>query len=156
VLLYEMLTGKRPFDGDTLYEIVSSTLHTTPKQPRDVVPTCPLMLDELCMRMLDKAPERRPASVAAIASEVEAFLDGIEERRRRREEAAKICLAAEVPVRREHELGIEREQLLDEARKRLRDVQTCDPVEVKRAAWELEDHAAAVERMQALSLAEAV
>src|SRR5262249_49411998 len=98
----------------------------------------------------------RPSSVALVAAEAEAFLDGAEEKRRRREEAIKLCRKAAVPVQRQQELSRDREQLQEDARKLLRGVQGYDAVEKKKAAWELEDHASAVERMEALSLAEAV
>jgi formylglycine-generating enzyme required for sulfatase activity len=91
-----------------------------------------------------------------VALEAEAFLEGAQERERRHEEARRLCELAQLPVERSHALGEERVRLLKEARELLRGVKGHEPVEKKRAGWELEDRAAMVEREEAISAAEAI
>jgi hypothetical protein len=64
------------------------------------VPSCPLVLEALCLRLLARDPADRPGSADEVAAEVEAFLDGVRERERRREEARRLAVLAEDPARR--------------------------------------------------------
>jgi serine/threonine-protein kinase len=68
VILYEILTGKRPFQGaefKVMHDHVS-----TPRPPfREVAPKCrvPLAVEQVVMQCLEKEPARRPASARALA-----------------------------------------------------------------------------------------
>lgn len=156
VILYEILTGERPFAGPTATEVLNATLATTPKPPRLHDPSCPLVLDDLCLRMLAKDREERPASAAEVATEIEAFLEGAKERARRSAEADR--LASEARVHAERLDGLEQEQdaLRRRAREVLRDVRTWEPIERKRPGWELEDQTEKLGRDHARELAAAV
>jgi eukaryotic-like serine/threonine-protein kinase len=156
VVLYEMLTGEHPFDAPTVLGVILATQTRTPKPPRLIVPTCPLLLEDLCLAMLAKDPADRPESADRVAAEAEAFLEGAKERTRRREEARRLCELAKVPVMRSRSLGRERETLVAEARRLLQDIKGFEPVESKRPGWALEDQAAAVERDEASAMAEAI
>jgi serine/threonine-protein kinase len=156
VVLYEILTGEHPFDAPTVLTVILATQSREPKPPRSLIPTCPLVLEDLCLAMLSKDPAKRPESAERVAVEVESFLEGAKERSRRREEAHKLCELAKVPVARDRALAVEREQLVDEARKLLLDVKGFEPIDRKRPGWEVEDRAAAVEREQARTMAEAI
>ena len=61
-VLYLMLTGKRPFSARTLRGYLDKHLHKTPRPPREVQPLVPRHLDEICIRLLHKAPGDRYAS----------------------------------------------------------------------------------------------
>jgi eukaryotic-like serine/threonine-protein kinase len=156
VVLYEILTGQHPFDAPTVLGVILATQTRVPKPPRSVAPSCPLVLEDLCLAMLTKDPLNRLESADRVALEAEAFLEGAQERERRHEEARRLCELAQLPVERSRALGEERERLLAEARERLRGVRGCAPVEHKRPGWELEDRAAVVEREEAISAAEAI
>jgi len=156
VVLYEMLTGDHPFDAPTVLTVILATQTREPKPPRSLVPTCPLVLEDLCMSMLAKDPAKRPESAERVAAEAEAFLEGAKEKARRREEARKLCELAKVPVERDRALQIERQRLVDEARRLLQDIKGHEPIDRKRPGWEIEDRAAAVEREQARTMAEAI
>jgi eukaryotic-like serine/threonine-protein kinase len=156
VVLYEILTGQHPFDAPTVLGVILATQTRIPKPPRSVAPNCPLVLEDLCLAMLTKDPVQRLESADRVALEAEAFLEGAQERERRHEEARRLCELAQLPVERSHGLGEERERLLAKARELLRGVKGYEPVERKRAGWELEDRAAMVEREQAISAAEAI
>jgi serine/threonine-protein kinase len=156
VVLYEILTGQHPFDAPTVLGVILATQTRVPKPPRSLSPSCPLVLEDLCLAMLAKDPANRPESADRVALEAEAFLEGAQERERRHEEARRLCELAQLPVERSHALGEERVRLLKEARELLRGVKGHEPVEKKRAGWELEDRAAMVEREEAISAAEAI
>ncbi|APR82960.1 Putative serine/threonine-protein kinase pknH [Minicystis rosea] len=156
VVLYEILTGQHPFDAPTVLGVILATQTRVPKSPRTLLPTCPLILEDLCLAMLSKDPDGRPESAERVAAEAEAFLEGARERERRHEEALRLCELAQLPVERSRALGQERARLLAEARHLLANVKGYEPVENKRPAWELEDRAAQVERDEAVAAAEAI
>jgi len=59
VVGYELVTGKRPFDGSSLSNILYKILNTDPQAPRVLVPECPIELDEVIRRAIAKKPEER-------------------------------------------------------------------------------------------------
>ncbi|MGQ5524218.1 serine/threonine-protein kinase [Chitinimonas sp. PSY-7] len=59
IVLYEVLTGKRPFDGDHMASIAYKILHEKPADIRSLNPTVPDWLVDVVMRCLEKAPEAR-------------------------------------------------------------------------------------------------
>lgn len=73
IILFEMLTGKRPFDGASSYEIMNRQVEEQPPALADVVPGLPLELVQLVQQMLRKAPTERPSM-----GEVHAVLLGLE------------------------------------------------------------------------------
>ncbi len=156
VVLYEILTGEHPFDAPTLLGVILATQTRTPKPPRELVPNCPLLLEDLCLAMLAKDPSSRPDSADRVVAEAEAFLEGAKERTRRREEARRLCELAKLPVAQSRTLGREREQLVAQARNKLQDIKGFEPVERKRPGWALEDRAVQVERDQAGAMASAI
>ena len=156
VVLYEILTGEHPFDAPTLLGVILATQTRTPRPPREIVPNCPLLLEDLCLQMLAKDPTERPETADRVVAEAEAFLEGAKERARRREEARRLCELAKVPVAQARTLAREREQLVADARHKLQDVKGFEPVERKRPGWALEDRAVQVERDQAAAIAAAI
>src|SRR5213080_404360 len=73
VVLYELLTGKTPFDGETPVEIAMKHLSTTPRPPSKLRPDVPRELDMVVMRALAKNPDERYQS----ADEMEADLERV-------------------------------------------------------------------------------
>ena len=70
VVLYEMLTGRKPFDGDTLAVICFKIVSTDPISPSKVNPATPQEWDALVMKALAKKPEERFPSAAGVAAEL--------------------------------------------------------------------------------------
>ena len=66
VVLYEMLTGKRPFDGDRGISIAYAILHDEPLPVRMLRPDIPPSLDAIVHALLQKDVEHRPASTASV------------------------------------------------------------------------------------------
>ncbi|HKB40771.1 MAG TPA: serine/threonine-protein kinase, partial [Gemmataceae bacterium] len=69
-VLYVMLTGKRPFTGNTLVGVLTSLAVDTPLPPHEVAPEVPRALSDITMRLLAKSPQDRPASAKAVAGQL--------------------------------------------------------------------------------------
>ncbi len=76
VVLYEMVTGARPFNGRTPTEIALKQIQAQPQAPREIVPELPLSLEDTILRALAKDPADRQQNVIELAAE----LRGIAER----------------------------------------------------------------------------
>jgi tRNA A-37 threonylcarbamoyl transferase component Bud32 len=71
VVLYELLSGRRPFDGETITTLVYQILHKDPAISD--LRTVPLRLDQLLHRMLAKDREDRLATAGLVAEELAAI-----------------------------------------------------------------------------------
>ena len=80
VTLYELFTGRRPFDRDTTVATLEAIEHAEPRALRELNPKVPEALERLILRMLAKQPVERPAD----AGEVLAALEPIVQRQRGR------------------------------------------------------------------------
>lgn len=156
VVLYEVLTGWQPFFARNAEQTILATLTRQPEPPRELEPSCPLLLEDLCLELLAKDPDARPSSADDVARRIEEYLEGAKEKDRRREEAARLCASAEDPARRWRELDAEYWRLSEEAQRLLRDIESWAPVEKKRPAWQREDRAEEAQRDAARALASAV
>jgi serine/threonine-protein kinase len=76
VVLYELLTGKTPFDGETPVEIAMKHLSTTPKPPSTLRPDVPRELDMVVMRALAKNPDERYQSADEMEGDLERVARG--------------------------------------------------------------------------------
>jgi serine/threonine protein kinase len=59
VMLFEALTGVLPFDDRSIADVLARA-GAPPPRPSELVPNVPCDLDDLCVELLDPAPERRP------------------------------------------------------------------------------------------------
>jgi serine/threonine protein kinase len=66
VSLYQMLTGKRPFDGDSDFKIMAAHLQTTPVPPIEIDPQLPAVLNEVIMLAIARDPDKRFQSADAM------------------------------------------------------------------------------------------
>jgi serine/threonine protein kinase len=64
--LYAAITGARPFDGKTSYEVMAHVLTKTATPPITVVPDIPAQLNELIIRCLSKDVAQRPANAESV------------------------------------------------------------------------------------------
>ena len=76
VLLYEMLLGQRPFQGNTLTATLTAILTEPTPDLRQQRPDIPDALAGLIYRMLEKEPEQRLSSVRLVGAALEAILTG--------------------------------------------------------------------------------
>jgi serine/threonine-protein kinase len=74
VVLYELLTGGRPFRAGGRAELAAAILAAAPPPPRDVNPAVDRDLDAVCRRCLAAEPDRRYESASAVALELERWL----------------------------------------------------------------------------------
>lgn len=76
VILYELLTGRSPFTGDSTAETLQQIQRVDPPPPRRVARKLPRDLDTICLKCLEKAPARRYATAAGLAGDLEHWLRG--------------------------------------------------------------------------------
>lgn len=72
--LYELLTDSPPFSGATAVETMWKSIHETPLPPRKLNPVVHRDLETIAMRCLERKPEQRYPSAAAVADELDRFL----------------------------------------------------------------------------------
>lgn len=73
VMLYEMLTGKLPFEGDSAVSVALMQLQSVPKRPREVNPSIPVGLEQITLRAMEKQPQKRYAAAAEMLSDIDRF-----------------------------------------------------------------------------------
>lgn len=156
VILYEILTGRHPFGHAQDPKVLLQAYEKGAPRPREIVSSCPLLLEDLCLQLMARDKHARPANADAVAEQVEEYLEGAKERARRREEALKLCKHAEAPVQRYRELEAEQHQLGGVFLHLAREVESWESVERKRSAWSIEDRITDAEREAGLALAQAI
>ncbi|MBI5536399.1 MAG: serine/threonine protein kinase [Deltaproteobacteria bacterium] len=65
IVAFEILTGKLPFSGDTVMDVLLKQATMAPPRASSVAAELPAAMDEPLLAMLDKDPDKRPASVGA-------------------------------------------------------------------------------------------
>ncbi|HLJ95913.1 MAG TPA: protein kinase [Gemmataceae bacterium] len=73
--LYELLTLQPPFRGKQRDQILAQILHKEPPPPRKVNPKVPVDLETICLKALDKDPDRRYQSGKAMADDLRCYVN---------------------------------------------------------------------------------
>src|SRR5438876_2282537 len=73
-VFYQMLTGQPPFAGGTTYETIRLVMETEPRSPRLWNPKVDVDLATICVKCLEKEPQRRYTSALALAEDLERWL----------------------------------------------------------------------------------
>jgi len=75
-MLYEMLTGRPPFQAENKLEILLRVQQDDPVLPRRLNPQIPRDLEMICLKCLEKDPQHRYPSARALAEDLDRFLSG--------------------------------------------------------------------------------
>lgn len=73
VIAFELLTGLRPFQGETPMDVMVAHVSQRPLRPRILYPDMPRALELLLLAMLEKSPQKRPRSVEEVREQFEAI-----------------------------------------------------------------------------------
>lgn len=73
VVLYEMLTGRLPFEGDSAVSVAIQHLSSIPLAPREVNPDIPEQLELICLKAMAPDLDKRYPSADAMIADLEAF-----------------------------------------------------------------------------------
>ena len=73
VVLYEMLTGRLPFEGDSAVSVAIQHLSSIPLAPREVNPEIPAQLELICMKAMAPELDKRYPSADAMIADLESF-----------------------------------------------------------------------------------
>lgn len=73
ISMYELLTGRRPYMGQTLQEMTDAILHTNAQPPRKLEPSVPPVLNDIVLRAMARDLDARIPSAGALRDELRAL-----------------------------------------------------------------------------------
>lgn len=74
-ILYELLTGRPPFKGTNVWEVINLVRKEPPTPPSEFQRSTPPDLETICLKCLEKSPDQRYASAENLAADLQRFLN---------------------------------------------------------------------------------
>jgi len=74
IVFYELLTGEKPFNGNSMHAVMHKIVSTEPEKPSDLNPAVPKALDQVISRALSKSPSMRFQSADEFRKAIEAAM----------------------------------------------------------------------------------
>lgn len=74
-ILYELIAGRSPFESDSIFDVLKAVCEKTPPTLRSLRPEIPRDLDAICLKCLEKRPDDRYESAAALAADLDRYLN---------------------------------------------------------------------------------
>lgn len=162
-ILYEILCLKQAFPGQGADTVVQARAHLEiafppPVRPRVQAPLRAITeeVEEICLKALELLPELRFPSANALASAMEAFLEGTKERERRERRADECASQGAEFALSYKEFQASRPERLDELAALRAEVPAWESSESKRALWDTEDRLAVTDALGIRTLQAAV
>lgn len=112
-VMYEMLTGHRPFTAENVEKLLEKIAYRAPRPPHEINPEIPEGLSAIVMKALEKRPEKRYATGGDMAEDIKRYV--LAGKRRRREDQARDQARSGDANRRSADRG-SRERVADNAR----------------------------------------
>jgi mono/diheme cytochrome c family protein/predicted Ser/Thr protein kinase len=75
-ILYELLTGRPPFVGESALEVLMQVASAPLVPPAERIPSCPPALEAICLKCLNRVPQERYESAVALAEDLRRFSSG--------------------------------------------------------------------------------
>ncbi len=75
IVLYELLTGRRPFRGPSKVQVMEQVIHAEPRPPRQIDDTIPRELERICLKALSKRASERYSTARDLAEDLRHFLE---------------------------------------------------------------------------------
>ena len=75
-ILYELLTGHRPYEGDSANEVLTKIISTSPPPPRRIVEKLPRDLEVIVLKAMDREPDQRYHSAKALRDDLQRWQEG--------------------------------------------------------------------------------
>jgi serine/threonine protein kinase len=72
-ILYDLLTGRPPFQGASIWETIAQVVSAEPTRPSRLQPQVPAGLEAICLKCLCKDPQKRYATAEALADDLRHF-----------------------------------------------------------------------------------
>ena len=76
IILFELLTGQRPFKGETVQKVIQAIQETPPQLPRSLNINIPGPLQAVCLKALEKQPAQRYTNIREFLLDIQQFKQG--------------------------------------------------------------------------------